>query len=510
VPGTTPCQNANAFLAGLGVNLGLSSGSPGPNSALVQQNNHAIAPRVGIAWDVRGDGKTAVRIGAGEFFQREAVGPAERMANNAPFVLGINTNRSMDAITPLSSASVSPSANRATGGNIPLAWQWNLSVEQEVARNTTLQVGYVGNVGNHLTSMYDANAVPSASFLDGAFQSGNAQNALRPAYNFGMIGGFNRGGHASYNSLQALFRMQTGNFSTFQAAYSWSHSVGNVELNNSSGSVNQQAITDRENPGLDKGNTNINRPNIFVANWVAFLPKLEGQNQWVRQILGSWEANSIFSMAQGSSFSVFSSGASGACTWEAADGTCMPGYSSSLSALVGTGYTNNQRALVTQVPCDQGKNGPNLVTWQHFSLAGYALGTFPSNLARRGACFGAPNTNFDGQLAKNWVIKEKYRIKFSMDFFDLFNHPNFNSANLEGSGFTSGSPLLCGGAQQAVPGGGPSGLPCSPTNNIVTGSASGSPTAPSSKLNTPSGFASANSQNLNAGRVLQYTFRFTF
>jgi hypothetical protein len=510
VPGTTPCQNANAFLAGLGVTLGLSSGSPGPNSALVQQNNHAIAPRVGIAWDVRGDGKTAVRIGAGEFFQREAVGPAERMANNAPFVLGINTNRSMDAITPLSSASVSPSANRATGGNIPLAWQWNLSVEQEVARNTTLQVGYVGNVGNHLTSMYDANAVPSASFLDGAFQSGNAQNALRPAYNFGMIGGFNRGGHASYNSLQALFRMQTGNFSTFQAAYSWSHSVGNVELNNSSGSVNQEAITDRENPGLDKGNTNINRPNIFVANWVAFLPKLEGQNQWVRQILGSWEANSIFSMAQGSSFSAFSSGASGACTWEAADGTCMPGYSSSLSALVGTGFTSNQRALVTQVPCDQGKNGPNLVTWQHFSLAGYALGTFPSNLARRGACFGAPNTNFDGQLAKNWVIKEKYRIKFSMDFFDLFNHPNFNSSNLEGSGFTSGSPLLCGGAQQAVPGGGPSGLPCSPTNNIVTGSASGSPTAPSSKLNTPSGFASANSQNLNAGRVLQYTFRFTF
>ena len=91
-----------------------------------------------------------------------------------------------------------------------------------------------------------------------------------------MIGGFARGGHASYQSLQTLFRAQTGNNSTFQAAYTWSHSVANVELDNSSGSVNQEAITNQADPGLDKGNTNINRPNIFVANWVAFLPKLEG------------------------------------------------------------------------------------------------------------------------------------------------------------------------------------------------------------------------------------------
>lgn len=97
-----------------------------------------------------------------------------------------------------------------------------------------------------------------------------------------------------------------------------------------------------------------------------------------------------------------------------------------------------------------------------------------------------------------------------MDFFNLFNHPNFNSANLEGTGFTATSPLLCGGAQQPVPGGGPSGAPCSPTNNIVTGAASGSATSPSSTINTPSGFGRAGSENLNAGRTLQYTLRFSF
>ena len=48
VPGTTPCQNAVKLLAGLGVSLPLSNGTPGPNSALVQQNNHSIAPALAL------------------------------------------------------------------------------------------------------------------------------------------------------------------------------------------------------------------------------------------------------------------------------------------------------------------------------------------------------------------------------------------------------------------------------------------------------------------------------
>jgi hypothetical protein len=494
VPGTTPCQNQNAFLKTLGVNLGLSNGTPGSNSALVQQNNHSIAPRVGVAWDVRGDGKTALLIGGGQFFQREVVGLAENLARNAPFVLGINTNRSLDTVTPLTSASVSPSANKFTGGFIPNSWQWNVSVQQELARNTTLQVGYVGNTGIHLTSMADANFVEQGNLMAGAFAGGPALNALRPADNFGMIGSFLRAGHASYQSLQALFRAQTGSFSTFQAAYTWSHSIANVELDNSSGSVNQEAATDIYDPGLDKGNTNINRPNIFVANEVLFLPKLTQYNHFVQQTAGGWEANSIITLAEGSSFSVFSSGASGAT---------VNGVSSTLNSLNGTGYTDNNRALVTDISCSTGKSGPNLLNYSHFSLVGYALGTFPSDMAPRGSCFGAPNTNVDFQMAKNWYIKERYRIKFSMDFFNLFNHPNFNSSNLEASGFTASSPLYCGGAN------GLSGSPCSPTNNVVTG-AYNADSPLDTKMTTPVGFGSANAENLNAGRMLQYTLRFTF
>ena len=108
----------------------------------------------------------------------------------------------------------------------------------------------------------------------------------------------------------------------------------------------------------------------------------------------------------------------------------------------------------------------------------------------------------DAQLAKNWMIKERLRIKFSMDFFDLFNHPNFNSSNLEGAGYTASGGVYCGGATKT------SGSVCSPTNNIITSTTVDGTSATAST--TPTGFGQAGSQNLNQGRTLQYGLKVTF
>ena len=114
------------------------------------------------------------------------VGLAEGMANNAPFELNINTNRSMDTVAPLTSASVSPSYAKSTGGHLPNSWQYNISVEQEIARNTTMQIGYVGNAGT-ASDRFARRAMPFRTTTGwlAAFARGTAQNALRPAYNFG-------------------------------------------------------------------------------------------------------------------------------------------------------------------------------------------------------------------------------------------------------------------------------------------------------------------------------------
>ena len=472
VPGTSPCAAQAAYLATLGVVLPLSNGTPGVNRALVNNNDHDIAPRIGIAWDIFGDGRTAFRIGAGQFYQRELVGIDEGLARTAPFVINATVNRPLNSTVPLAGPAVSPNAAKNPRGVTPNSWQWNVTLEQELARNTTLQMSYVGNVGIHLTSQLDLNQVSLGDWPTTAFLNGTALNTFRPAGNFGEIGEFARQGHSDYNALQILFKAQTSNYSMFQAAYTWSHSIGNVDLDNSSGSVNQEAWTYNGNPSLDKGNSNINRPNIFVANEVLYLPKLVGKSQWMEQTLGGWEVNSIFSWLHGTSYSVFSNGASGV------DG-------STLNSLLGSGFNNTNRPLIVG-NCNSGPGlgGDQIFNPAAFSFAGYVLGTLNPGMSSRGSCYGPGTINFDIQFAKSWYVKERVRIKFSMDAFNLFNHPNFSGNGLA-NGY-SASNLVCGNA------------PCSPTNNVVTGQLPGS----------LGNFGQAT--QVQPGRTWQYGMKITF
>jgi hypothetical protein len=475
VPGTSPCAAAAAQLSALGISLPLSNGTPGPNRALVQNNNHAIAPRLGIAWDLRGDGKTAIRAGLGQFFQREPVGLLEQLAFTAPFEITATDVRTLGTPAPLTNPQVSPSGAENPRAVIPNSWQWNLSVEREIGHNSAFQLGYVGNSGIHLTSGIDVNAVPVVDWTQSAFLSGAALNALRPASNFGSILQFEHNGKSDYHSLQALYRARLSNFSTFQASYTYSHSIGNVQLDNSSGSVNSQAVTEQGAGFLDKGNTNINRPHIFVANEVFYLPKLAKHNAIVRDTIGGWELNSIISVSSGSSVSVFSNGAGGA-------------LGSSLNSLQGSGFNQNNRPDITGIGCNSGESGRQILNPAAFTLVGYTIGTVGT--APRGYCYGPDYRNVDAQLAKNWLLKERFRIKFSLDFFNLFNHANFIGSNLETQGFNA-TGLLCGAGQTA----------CTPTNNVVSAQL-GNPNSISS------GFGQAN--NVHPGREIQYTLRFTF
>jgi len=300
-----------------------------------------------------------------------------------------------------------------------------------------------------------------------------------------------------------------GNYSTFQVAYTWSKSLGDVELDNSSGGLNQEAFANPANTAYDKGNTNINRPQILVANEVFYLPKLTNKAAYIRETIGGWEMNSIITISSGSSLSVFSSGASADgvtydCTvapyntWASCAGQTSVTVGSPLTALVGTGYTSNQRPnRNTAVSCDSNQSGRQILNPAAFTLIGYQIGTLGTT--SRGVCSGPNTRNIDFQLAKNWYFKEHYRVKFSLDFFNLFNHANFKNT-LEATGYSAGG-LHCNDAI------GPCGLSVDQATGVVTTNLANNVVTAQDNV-AHGGFGQVNA--VQPGREIQYTLRFYF
>ena len=458
VPGTSYCTLANSVY---GTNF--VPGIPGPNKYLVHQKYNMFAPRVGVSWDPTGSGNNAIRAGFGMFYQRDRVSaPGYALSNNVPFVLTANETRTLDGPSPpgLPTGAASPNSGVNLAAVNPYSLQWNLTVEHGFSKNTTLALSYVGNNAVHILNSYDMNYVPQSEWLPGAFLGGSNINKLRQfgAGSWGQLPEWIHNGSANYNSLQALFKTQFQKFQ-LQAAYTYSHSIGNVILDDSAGGLGYQSYLFGPNPRLDRGNTQINRPQIFVANMVYYLPDLKGQNAFVQGVLGGWELGAITQYASGTSVAFFQNGLG------ENSALLVPGASNSgLASLFGSGYTNPQRPLVTGQGCQAGTGGSQVLNPNAVTLVGYVLGTIPNNLQPMGYCHGPGYVNTDFSVDKNWKVKERVSIQFRFDFFNLFNHPNFNGGQITGiAGGSIANSVNCGPANGA-------GFyePCSLTNNVIS------------------------------------------
>ncbi len=493
VPGKDPCGDANKKFG-----TTFSSGAVGPNRSLVNNNNHLIAPRVGVAWDVFGTGNTAVRVGAGEFFQRERVSRYV-LENNAPFSVSVsNYSRALGGATPasLSGASASPQGGIDPANLIPTSWQWNLTVEQTLAKNTVLQMSYVGNRGMHLTSSYDINSIAQANWTAATFGGGGNVNSFRP-FHYNGLTYFSHNGDSNYHSLQTLLRTQVNAF-RFQAAYTWSHAIADIVTDDSGGGTGSQSFTNFLNPRLDRGNSATNRPNIFVANATYFAPKLENRNLLLRQTLGGWELTGITQADSGNSFTIFQNGvgentANVATVLDPATGKqVLPPGAGQLSALFQTGLVSNQRPLANG-GCSSNIKGDQVINPNAVTLIGYHLGTLEPNTAPRGYCHGPRLVNTDFSVDKNWKASERVTVQFRLDAFDLFNHPNFRA---DQGNFNFAASVNCGAG--SLNGGSTRYAPCSATNNVVSN------VTPGQNFGKSTGLVG------NAGRQLQYGLHVEF
>lgn len=466
VPGKNPCTDANNIFG-----TTFSAGVAGPNKYLRDQNFHQFAPRIGIAYDLFGNGKTAIRAGFGQFYQRDRTA-IYTLTSNAPFSLNASGYvRTLDGpsltASQFATAQTSPDGGFDPSNKTPYTLQWNVALEHSFAKETNLEIAYVGNRSVHQLTTSDINEVPTSLWTDAAFSNAtldpnapaacsavgaSAPNCFRPFNNFGFLPWWGHYGDAHYNSLQALFKAKV-NRALVNLAYTYSHSIGDVPQDESNGTPNFQTLTTQTNPSLDKGNTEINRPHILTANVVVPLPEFNGRGAAMRGVAGGWQIATILTAESGPSTTIFTSGLSDL-------------NGGSLNALYGTGNAgpawapgSNRRPDITGIGCDSGAHANYVYNAAAFTVVGHTIGNIGNEPT--GYCHGPGFVRDDFSLNKAWKVGERVSLQFRLDAFNFFNHANFTAGTQGGAGNPIGQ-VSCGTTA------------CSPANDVITAQQAGS------------------------------------
>jgi len=398
------------------------------NRSLAHNNNHMIAPRVGVAWDVFGTGRFALRAGVGQFFSRDRLLGISMRSNNPPF--GVNTGalRTLDltngpggncvtqgCITGIALGGV-PHQGLDPSGKQSNSWQWNLTTETALWRNSKLEVGWVANRGIHLQNAIDVNQFPSVVRLQAAqlAVTGNGTGQFHPyPFNPGgvpQITIWSHRGDSIYHSLQAMYSNKFKNNSMLQVAYTWSKNLGDTTF----GYVGASTVfSDNTNPRISRGPVDFDRRHVLSATLIYNLPSLTNSNALVRHVAGGWESNTIVNYASGNALTIQGTASLGDPTGTGTNGS----------------FTGRPLRVAGQ-PCHVSGDRAQWLNPKAFTWDGYKLGGFGNSSP--GVCAGPPVDNVDFAIVKNWKMTERLKLQLRLEMFNIFNHPQFrfNGANL--------------------------------------------------------------------------------
>jgi len=413
VPGESFCQDA-----------GFEGGGEGPNRSLFPQDKNNFAPRVGLAWDLTGDAKSVFRAGLGQFYLRERLSPGLNIGGNPPFRILRVGNRTLDSAAEpcpgcFGVANGSPTAGREQRAATPNNWQWNLMFQRELARNTTVEIGYVGNKGSDLLKTHDANQVRVGDRNNNGVQDrveysrlGNGiAGQVRPfgVFGDGRITMWDHSGHSMYHSMQSQVVSRFGRGSQFQASYTLSRQTANEPMDNSDGNLSANLTTlDLDNLEAEEGLARTDRTHIFNSSLVLVTPPLDSANPVVRNVFGGWEIGAIATAASGQPLNIFVGS--------------VPGLQGGIS---GTGYVDNQRPnRVEGVDCrsDDMSEG-QILNPAAYTIAGMTLGSIGN--AKRGDCRGPGVFQLDTAFYKNIAATNRVKLQLRFEIFNLLNRANF-------------------------------------------------------------------------------------
>jgi hypothetical protein len=382
----------NAVIAGVEVGRYLQTYSKGD-----------VAPRVGFAYDMGGDGKTVIRGGFGVFWNFTPGGTSSSKAQNPPFLQAT-------ALTPTPTAygtnlllkdglppppGVDP--NRPPAGNTrsifdinfrdAYARQWNLNVQRGFATNYMLEVAYVGSQGRNMLLKGNPNQAPPVVGVTDA-------NRNRPYINISpalrTIGQVQSRGTLDYHALLVKFQRRFADNFSFLNSYTWGKAI---DLN--SDNDGEVTLTNVYDPQYNRGPADYDIRHTFSSSVIYELP-------WARQQwYGGWQMSGILLLRGGLPLTI----------------TQTQGVQST-----GTGNRPNR-------VCDGRLDNPTIDRWYDTSCwvrTADITGTYGDS--GRGVIRGPGSFNIDASIIKNTRIG-RFNTEIRIEAFNLLNHPQFANPN---------------------------------------------------------------------------------
>ena len=417
-------------------------GDPGfPNGLKGSYNDwKQFAPRVGLAWDPKGDGKTSIRASYGLSYSNTGPHHRDDQVQNAPFLnltapgvpagavgkLG-SLDNPWSALPagnpfPVPRGSFSPYADyTAIPYTLPAPYlqTWNLSIQRQFGTNWLVSASYIGSKTTHLWTLRPANYAILVPNVDGtalgtcpagvttgcdALSNTNQRRILNLANPNAQIGNMvviDPSGTASYNGLLLNGQHRFSRNFSLQANYTWSHCISDFDPNPTmTGGAGEGTWTNPFNREFDRGACNSDRRFVFNLTGVAQMPGFS--NRTLNMVASGWQLAPIYRRQSGQPLDIV-----------AGSDRALEGIQDYLKG------SQFQRANCAAGVNPYGSSGPNAQYLNPLAFSQPAFGTL-------GTCaynsLTAPTFwTFDVALSRNFRIKEGQRLEVRAEAFNLTN-----------------------------------------------------------------------------------------
>lgn len=386
---------------------------------LYEQNNKNFQPRVGIAWDPTGSGKTSVRAAYAILVDQPVTNSVTGPTANPPLARPLSFQGLIRLATAEDTAGAAGLAPSTIDHNFKNAYvqSWNLNVQRELTPSLGVMIGYFGSKGTHLRISRNINQP-----INGVrpFIRLSLSSPFRPDALLGNITQIESGGNSSYNALWATATKRLSKNFQFNASYTWSKSIDYNSLN-SQGVV----VQDSYNIRGDRGLSDFDARHRFVVSGLYEFP-------WRgNRLVEGWQLGMIFQAQSGNPINILAGNPLAIAGTTIGAGTGIATFTGLANTrpdligdpqIIGTPnqwFTNSVCDPRSPVACPSGA-----VFALPVELVG-GVNRYHFGSLGRNVLIGPGFNNLDFSVTKNTKLTESVRMQFRAEFFDIFNRANF-------------------------------------------------------------------------------------